>query len=292
MVRRPAALSAATFEERFDALVNNVERVIQGKRDVITLALTCLVADGHLLIEDVPGVGKTMLAKAIARSIDGTWHRIQFTPDLLPSDVTGVSVWNRGSNEFEFRARRRLRQHRPGRRGQPGLAQDAVRPAGGDGGAPGDGRRRHPPAPPPVHGHRHPEPDRVRGHLPAARGPARPVPHAGQDGLPRPRRRDRHPRDPRRGRARRRPRLRPHRRRHREPGRGGHLRLRGPQPEGLHHRRGRGHPARAGPGARASAPGGRCPSSGRPAPTPPSAGRDYVTPTTSSSWLAACWNTA
>jgi MoxR-like ATPase len=104
VARRPAALSAATFEERFEALTKNVERVIQGKRDVIRLALTCLVADGHLLIEDVPGVGKTMLAKAIARSIDGTWHRIQFTPDLLPSDVTGVSVWNRGSNEFEFRA--------------------------------------------------------------------------------------------------------------------------------------------------------------------------------------------
>jgi MoxR-like ATPase len=67
------------------------------------MALACLVADGHLLIEDVPGVGKTMLAKAIARSIDGTWHRIQFTPDLLPSDVTGVSVWNRADNEFEFR---------------------------------------------------------------------------------------------------------------------------------------------------------------------------------------------
>jgi MoxR-like ATPase len=83
--------------------VSNVERVIQGKRDVIQMALACLVADGHLLIEDVPGVGKTMLAKAIARSIDGSWHRIQFTPDLLPSDVTGVSVWNRANNEFEFR---------------------------------------------------------------------------------------------------------------------------------------------------------------------------------------------
>jgi MoxR-like ATPase len=83
--------------------VVNVERVIQGKREVVRLALTCLVADGHLLIEDVPGVGKTMMAKAIARSIDGTWHRIQFTPDLLPSDVTGVSVWNRGTGEFEFR---------------------------------------------------------------------------------------------------------------------------------------------------------------------------------------------
>ena len=102
MARR-TALGAATFEEQFDALVGNVERVIQGKREVIHMALACLVADGHLLIEDVPGVGKTMLAKAIARSIDGTWHRIQFTPDLLPSDVTGVSVWNRADNEFEFR---------------------------------------------------------------------------------------------------------------------------------------------------------------------------------------------
>jgi MoxR-like ATPase len=102
-VARKAALGAATFEEQFDSLVSNVERVIQGKRDVIQMALACLVADGHLLIEDVPGVGKTMLAKAIARSIDGSWHRIQFTPDLLPSDVTGVSVWNRANNEFEFR---------------------------------------------------------------------------------------------------------------------------------------------------------------------------------------------
>jgi len=102
-VARRTALGAATFEEQFEALVGNVERVIQGKREVIQMALACLVADGHLLIEDVPGVGKTMLAKAIARSIDGTWHRIQFTPDLLPSDVTGVSVWNRAENEFEFR---------------------------------------------------------------------------------------------------------------------------------------------------------------------------------------------
>jgi MoxR-like ATPase len=102
-VARRTALGAATFEEQFDALVGNVERVIQGKREVIKMALACLVADGHLLIEDVPGVGKTMLAKAISRSIDGTWHRIQFTPDLLPSDVTGVSVWNRANNEFEFR---------------------------------------------------------------------------------------------------------------------------------------------------------------------------------------------
>src|SRR5439155_25741613 len=77
--------------------------VIEGKRDVIKLAVTVLLAEGHLLIEDVPGVGKTMLAKALARSIDCTVRRIQFTPDLLPSDVTGVSVYNQETREFEFK---------------------------------------------------------------------------------------------------------------------------------------------------------------------------------------------
>jgi MoxR-like ATPase len=96
-------LADARVEPLFRALVDNVERVIQGKREAVHLALVCLLASGHLLIEDVPGVGKTSLAKAIARSIGGTWHRVQFTPDLLPSDVTGVSVWNRLSGEFEFR---------------------------------------------------------------------------------------------------------------------------------------------------------------------------------------------
>jgi MoxR-like ATPase len=81
----------------------NIERVITGKPDVVTAALTVLLAEGHLLIEDVPGVGKTQLSKALARSIDSTVRRIQFTPDLLPSDVTGVSVFNQDSREFEFR---------------------------------------------------------------------------------------------------------------------------------------------------------------------------------------------
>ena len=80
-----------------------VEEVIEGKPDVVRLALTVLLAEGHLLIEDVPGVGKTMLAKALARSIDCSVRRIQFTPDLLPSDVTGVSVYNQEAREFEFK---------------------------------------------------------------------------------------------------------------------------------------------------------------------------------------------
>jgi MoxR-like ATPase len=80
-----------------------VERVIEGKPDVIRMSLVVLLAEGHLLIEDVPGVGKTMLSKALARSIDCTVRRIQFTPDLLPSDVTGVSVFNQDTREFEFR---------------------------------------------------------------------------------------------------------------------------------------------------------------------------------------------
>ncbi|MFZ0624891.1 MAG: MoxR family ATPase [Acidimicrobiia bacterium] len=92
-----------TFSERFDRIAANVEKVIQGKRDVVELLVLALVAEGHVLVEDVPGVGKTQLAKSIARSIDGQFQRIQFTPDLLPSDVTGVSVWDRNRNEFEFK---------------------------------------------------------------------------------------------------------------------------------------------------------------------------------------------
>jgi len=80
-----------------------VERVIEGKPEVVRLAVTALLAEGHLLIEDVPGVGKTMLAKALARSIDCTVRRIQFTPDLLPSDITGVSVFNQERRDFEFK---------------------------------------------------------------------------------------------------------------------------------------------------------------------------------------------
>ena len=84
----------AGIDEFAARVVENVERVIVGKRGTIELALVALLCDGHLLLEDVPGVGKTMLARALAVSIGGMFRRVQFTPDLLPNDVTGVSVFN------------------------------------------------------------------------------------------------------------------------------------------------------------------------------------------------------
>jgi MoxR-like ATPase len=93
----------AWFGGKFEKVAGNIERVIQGKRDTIELVVSSLVAEGHVLIEDVPGVGKTLMAKALARSIDCSFLRIQFTPDLLPSDVTGVSVWDREQSTFRFR---------------------------------------------------------------------------------------------------------------------------------------------------------------------------------------------
>jgi MoxR-like ATPase len=94
----------AWFGDRYQTVANNIEQVIQGKRPSIELVVTSLVSEGHVLIEDVPGVGKTLLAKSLARSIDCSFQRIQFTPDLLPSDVTGVSVWDREKGSFTFRA--------------------------------------------------------------------------------------------------------------------------------------------------------------------------------------------
>jgi MoxR-like ATPase len=91
------------FTDAFDTVAKNIERVVQGKEPEVRLALVCLIAEGHLLIEDVPGVGKTMLAKSVARSIDCSFRRIQFTPDLLPTDVTGVNVYNQERGDFEFK---------------------------------------------------------------------------------------------------------------------------------------------------------------------------------------------
>ena len=108
---RPAQTHAAQtshgaspgFTDNFAALTDNVAQAIKGKGTVIHLMALAMVADGHVLVEDVPGVGKTSIAKAFANSVDGRFGRVQFTPDLLPTDVTGVSVWNRSNDAFEFR---------------------------------------------------------------------------------------------------------------------------------------------------------------------------------------------
>lgn len=100
---RSQPMSSADFAVATEAIVSNIEKVIEGKTATIRLALAVMLAEGHLLIEDVPGVGKTKLAKALARSIHCSVRRIQFTPDLLPSDVTGVSVYNQETREFEFK---------------------------------------------------------------------------------------------------------------------------------------------------------------------------------------------
>ncbi|WP_171013057.1 MoxR family ATPase [Microbacterium sp. 2FI] len=98
------ALTAEGFARTTDAILASVGRVIDGKPEAVRSALVCLLAEGHLLIEDVPGVGKTMLARALGASVDATVRRIQFTPDLLPGDVTGVSVFNPVDREFEFKS--------------------------------------------------------------------------------------------------------------------------------------------------------------------------------------------
>jgi MoxR-like ATPase len=100
----PNAVDVAAVQAAAKRISANIEQVIEGKHEAIRLGIAVLLAEGHLLIEDVPGVGKTTFAKALARSIDCTVRRIQFTPDLLPSDVTGVSIYNSETRDFEFKA--------------------------------------------------------------------------------------------------------------------------------------------------------------------------------------------
>jgi MoxR-like ATPase len=103
MSTEPRAVDAATSVRTVERVVENVARVVHADEETLRLVALCLVSEGHLIIEDFPGVGKTMLVKALARSVDCTFSRIQFTPDLLPTDITGVNVFDQRTNEFEFR---------------------------------------------------------------------------------------------------------------------------------------------------------------------------------------------
>ena len=98
-----AAVEEAAAARTVERIADNLGRVVHAQEETLRLVVLCLVSEGHLIIEDYPGVGKTMLAKALARSVDCSFSRLQFTPDLLPSDVTGVNVFDQRSNEFEFR---------------------------------------------------------------------------------------------------------------------------------------------------------------------------------------------
>ena len=138
--RDPAAVASSA--ETLERLVANLARVVHAPADTLRLCVLGLVAEGHVIIEDFPGVGKTMLAKSLARSLDVDFSRLQFTPDLLPSDVTGVNVFNQRTNEFEFRPGPGVRERPARRRDQPRLAEDAGGAARGDAGEPGDDRRR------------------------------------------------------------------------------------------------------------------------------------------------------
>ena len=100
----PSPLENSVSARAIAEVVENVGRVVHAERDTLELVVLCLVSEGHLIIEDFPGVGKTMLTKALARSLDCVFTRLQFTPDLLPSDITGVNVFDQRTNEFDFRA--------------------------------------------------------------------------------------------------------------------------------------------------------------------------------------------
>src|SRR5271163_925899 len=103
MASFPATLGRGTATGKLRQLEDAIETSIRGKAEAVRMALVCLLARGHLLIEDVPGVGKTTLAQSLARSVDGAFHRLQFTSDMLPSDVLGVTVYNAHTEEFEFK---------------------------------------------------------------------------------------------------------------------------------------------------------------------------------------------
>lgn len=166
-----------------EKLANNLEKVIIGKRDAIDLIVVGLLCQGHILIEDVPGVGKTMLARSLARSIGCSFNRLQFTPDMLPSDVTGVSIYNQAKRTFEFHSGPIFAQIVLVDEINRATPKTSGRSSGSDGGAAGYCGWEDPSIGLSIHGPGNPKPDRIRGDFPASRSPARPLPDAGAPGL-------------------------------------------------------------------------------------------------------------
>ena len=165
-------------QESLLALKAEIGKAVVGQDGAITGLIVALVAGGHALLEGVPGVAKTLLVRTLARALDVDMARIQFTPDLMPADITGSMVWDAGHCEFVFREgpvfTNLLLADEINR--APAKTQSALLVAGIDGGTHGVDRRRHAHASGSFHGHRHPEPGRVRRHLPAAGSPAGPFP--------------------------------------------------------------------------------------------------------------------
>ena len=174
-----------------DRVVSEVGRVVVGMEGVTRQFLIALVAGGHVLLEGVPGVAKTTLSKTFARVLGTQYQRIQFTPDLLPSDVTGTYIFDRKANEFVLRKGPDLLPGAPRRRGQPRSRQDAIGPAGSDAGKPGHHRGHDAAAAAAVHGPGDAEPRGAGRRLSTSRGPARSLSAARSHGLSRPAERNR-----------------------------------------------------------------------------------------------------
>ena len=189
---------AAWFQGTFTRLVDNVDQAVLGKQRDRRLVLTAMLAEGHVLLEDAPGTGKTSLAKALAATVQGTSARIQFTPDLLPSDVTGVTIYDQQrTSSSSTRARSSPRSCSPTRSTAPRpKTQSALLEVMEESRVTVDGVT--PRGRPAVPRDRDAEPDRAGGHVQAARGAARPLPHQDVDRLPRPRGHREHPRRRRR----------------------------------------------------------------------------------------------
>ena len=135
-----SALALEQVAERCGQILDQVERAVVGKRDALELILLALLANGHVLIEDFPGLAKTLVVRSFAQVLEMEFGRVQFTPDLMPADVTGSSIFRARQRRVRVPAGAGVHQPAAGRRDQPRPAQDAVGAAGGDGGAAGDHR--------------------------------------------------------------------------------------------------------------------------------------------------------